>query len=62
MWVVAKVFLPYRSDSSREVLNKKLAEVVQCVKLTSLRYEGRDTENSAVQALRGYLVNQLPLK
>lgn len=36
--------LAYFSNASREVLNKKLAEVVQGVELTSLRHKEKDSE------------------
>lgn len=38
---VVELCLAYLSNSRCEVLNKKLAEVVQGVELTSLQYEGR---------------------
>lgn len=42
--------LSYFSNSSCEVLNKKLAEVVQGVELTGLRYEERNGGNGSGKA------------
>lgn len=39
MHLVANLIISYFSNSSREVSNKKLAEVMQAVELTGLRYE-----------------------
>lgn len=39
-----KMQMLYFSNSSREVLNKELAEVMEGMELTSLRYGGTDRE------------------
>lgn len=50
--------MAYFSNASREVLDKKLAEVVQGVELMGLQFEERG--NGAVKAVKEYLVDELP--
>lgn len=58
-----KLCLAYFSNSSREVLNKKLAEVVQGVELTSLQDERRDEGDKTVPLNQlEYLADQWHLR